>query len=329
MKSKIGRFATMVFGLAATANLALADSSYVVTFDDGNPEGFSGTATVDLENGNPYGNAHCTGSTMWLQLRTSNTGSYNPEFLGDYSQYSSVTLSFDIKINSIDSCNGCNFPLTRNFLIGLIDTDHPGNSGPAAVYYSVGELSQTNTGTWTTKQVTITNTSSTTLPPGWIGAGEQLLVSPYTISLPPGQTFASVLADVDRFEITTLEPGYFYGDNYWDVRIDNIRISKTMPSTENCCRGTTCVEVAAGACTGAVAGSNSLVVASCGAGDTTASCCYADYNHDGIQSIDDLFLYFNAYFTSSPYANMAGDAIATPTIDDLFLYINAYFGSCL
>ena len=99
-------------------------------------------------------------------------------------------------------------------------------------------------------------------------------------------------------------------------------------SNVNCCRGTTCNPVAAGTCTGVIAGSNSIVVASCGGGTAFASCCYADFNHDGIQSIDDLFLYFNAYFTSSPYANFAGDGVATPTIDDLFLYINAYFGTC-
>ena len=101
------------------------------------------------------------------------------------------------------------------------------------------------------------------------------------------------------------------------------------PTTDNCCRGTTCNPVTAGSCTGSVAGSASIVVASCGAGNTLTSCCYADYNHDGIQSIDDLFLYFNAYFTGSPYANMGGNTIDSPTIDDLFLYINAYFGTCL
>ena len=102
----------------------------------------------------------------------------------------------------------------------------------------------------------------------------------------------------------------------------------SAPTTDNCCRGTTCNPVTAGSCTGSVAGSASIVVASCGAGNTLTSCCYADYNHDGIQSIDDLFLYFNAYFTGSPYANMGGNTIDSPTIDDLFLYINAYFGTC-
>ena len=100
------------------------------------------------------------------------------------------------------------------------------------------------------------------------------------------------------------------------------------PTTQSCCRGTTCNSVPASSCTGVVAGSNSLVVTACGAGNTLAGCCFADFNHDGIQSIDDLFLYFNAYFTASPWANVGGDGVATPTIDDLFLYINAYFSTC-
>ena len=104
--------------------------------------------------------------------------------------------------------------------------------------------------------------------------------------------------------------------------------SPCVPTTENCCRGTTCNSITAGTCTGVVAGSNSLVVTSCGAGNALSTCCFADYNHDGIQSIDDLFLYFNAYFTASPWANVGGDGVATPTIDDLFLYINAYFSTC-
>ena len=70
------------------------------------------------------------------------------------------------------------------------------------------------------------------------------------------------------------------------------------------------------------------MVASCGGGNAFASCCYADFNHDGTQSIDDLFLYFNAYFTGHPLADFGGDGTSQPTIDDLFLYINAYFGTC-
>ena len=53
--------------------------------------------------------------------------------------------------------------------------------------------------------------------------------------------------------------------------------------------------------------------------------CPGDFNLDGIVSIDDLFLYFNAYFTGVPAADMNNDGLVS--IDDLFLYINFYF-SC-
>ena len=116
-----------------------------------------------------------------------------------------------------------------------------------------------------------------------------------------------------------------HGSRYW-FKITGA--DPCPPTNENCCRGTTCNSIAAGSCTGTVAGSASITVASCGSGAGLTSCCYADFNHDGTQSIDDLFLYFNAYFTGSPWANYGGDGVETPTIDDLFLYINAYFTGC-
>ena len=54
--------------------------------------------------------------------------------------------------------------------------------------------------------------------------------------------------------------------------------------------------------------------------------CPADFNEDGFLTIDDLFLYFNAYFTSVHTADFNG--VGGVTIDDLFLYINAYFVGC-
>lgn len=47
----------------------------------------------------------------------------------------------------------------------------------------------------------------------------------------------------------------------------------------------------------------------------------ADWDCNGIVSIDDLFFYFNAYFTG----NADFDANGITSIDDLFGYINAYF----
>ena len=49
----------------------------------------------------------------------------------------------------------------------------------------------------------------------------------------------------------------------------------------------------------------------------------ADFNRSGGVTIDDLFLYFNAYFQGQSAADWNGDG--TVSIDDLFLYINDWF----
>ena len=54
--------------------------------------------------------------------------------------------------------------------------------------------------------------------------------------------------------------------------------------------------------------------------------CAADFNASGTVTIDDLFLYINAYFTGAPAADFNG--VGGVTIDDLFLYFNAYFVGC-
>lgn len=54
--------------------------------------------------------------------------------------------------------------------------------------------------------------------------------------------------------------------------------------------------------------------------------CRADFNGTGGVTIDDLFLYINAYFSGAPAADFNG--VGGVTIDDLFLYINAYFVGC-
>ena len=193
--------------------------------------------------------------------------------------------------------------LTAGQLTGSIEVDYArANSGVAALFRSI-------------------DGSCGNLDPTPVVCGTDPTSVPLVIDL------NSSLADNTTYYLIVGLPGATSDD--FVISIDNLNYSGTLNTgTQTCCRGTTCNPVASGSCTGSVAGSNSLVVSSCGAGGTFASCCYADFNHDGIQSIDDLFLYFNAYFTSSPYSNVGGDGVATPTIDDLFLYINAYFGTC-
>lgn len=54
--------------------------------------------------------------------------------------------------------------------------------------------------------------------------------------------------------------------------------------------------------------------------------CPADFSRAAGVTIDDLFLYLNAWFTNSPRADF--DHASGVTIDDLFLYFNAWFTGC-
>ena len=96
-----------------------------------------------------------------------------------------------------------------------------------------------------------------------------------------------------------------------------------------CCRGTTCFPVAMGACTSTEPGVVALSVASCDQTNVPHGCCYADINHSGGVTIDDLFLFLNGWFHQSTYTNVGGDGTTSPTIDDLFLYLNLWFTGCV
>lgn len=54
--------------------------------------------------------------------------------------------------------------------------------------------------------------------------------------------------------------------------------------------------------------------------------CAADFDRNGIVSIDDLFKFFNAWFLSEIEAD--ANESNSITIDDLFFYINLYFTGC-
>ena len=64
--------------------------------------------------------------------------------------------------------------------------------------------------------------------------------------------------------------------------------------------------------------------------------CPADFDANGFHTIDDLFIYINAYFnsctgqTDAPCNGVNADfnGSGVLTIDDLFLYINAWFSGC-
>lgn len=61
-------------------------------------------------------------------------------------------------------------------------------------------------------------------------------------------------------------------------------------------------------------------------GNVHATPCIADFDDSGTPSIDDLFLYLNAWFQS----DFAADVDSQPgvSIDDLFVFLNAWFTGC-
>jgi hypothetical protein len=61
-------------------------------------------------------------------------------------------------------------------------------------------------------------------------------------------------------------------------------------------------------------------------GATASPCCLADFDKAGGRSIDDIFIYLNAWFASSEFANFAEPG--QPNIDDIFVFLNAWFAGC-
>ena len=210
----------LAIGLVSSAQGA---SNTLVGFDGGAAEGFVGNALFEPTGGNPGGAARHVTDLFFSELRTGGEGEpSNPGFLGDYSGFSSVSFSVDVKTNMLDDFAGN--PIARPVGVMLIDRDITGGSGPSGVYFELGTLGVNFTPDWTTLSVTIDDPTSTTLPPGWVGFGDE---DPVTFEpvLPAGASFASVLAGVDEFRITGAAPGFFFTFAFYDVQVDNIRVT--------------------------------------------------------------------------------------------------------
>ena len=215
---------------AALCHVAAADpTSTVVGFDDGSDGGFTGNALYTGAGGNPGGSAHHFGSFFFNDLRTGGLGEpANDAFLGDYSPFTNITLAFDIKVDSLTDFFGS--PIAREIGIRLVDRDIQGGSGASGVFFNLGAVSQATHGEWTHMSVTIADPTAGELPAGWSGFGDE---DPNTFEpiLPPGASFASVLASVDEFAISGAIPGFFFTNANFDMRIDNVEISVPAPAS--------------------------------------------------------------------------------------------------
>ncbi len=208
--------ATVVLACSFTA-AASADVT-TVTFDNG-WEGWHGTgATLVGAGGNPGAHAHTQIINFGVEYWTDS----HAAFLGDYTQYSSVTISVDVKVNEI---NFFGTPVPRNLILDLRNLDL---AQDGYLYSSVWfNLSEVEGGMdWATYSVTF-DPNSPVMPAGWGGTGAE---DPDTFMpmLPAHLTFADVMANIGQVSISTYEPGFFYSLNtYFDLQVDNIRIETT------------------------------------------------------------------------------------------------------
>jgi hypothetical protein len=59
---------------------------------------------------------------------------------------------------------------------------------------------------------------------------------------------------------------------------------------------------------------------------TRLGCCRADFNNDGNRTIDDIFIFLNAWFAQDPRTDV--DGANGVNIDDIFIFINLWFVGC-
>ncbi len=205
-----------VLAMSCAMGTTEALATAVVTFDNG-PEGWVGPVGgtfIDPEGGNPGANLHTIFSDFGITFRNST----NKDFATDYTRWPMVRLSIDLKVNRIESFGN---PVPRPWVVELRDLDDPpGNYPWVSVWLELAEIERNPE--WITYSVTILDTSSETLPPGWGGYGAE--TEEGEPILPPDRTFADVLAGIDQAVYTTFKPGFLFGQTDFDLQLDNITI---------------------------------------------------------------------------------------------------------
>ena len=279
-----GMRSVLLVGIVATlVSTASADSANnaLVTFDNGS-EGWSllGWDVTTPTGGNRGARIHWDDfiDNFWMAARSDS----HPAFIGDYTRKGPVTLSIDWQVDYIYFFFS---PVPRDLVVILYDDDEFNGAPPAAVWAHLGTLDG-NGMDWTTFSVDVTDVTSSTLPVGWNGAGDE---DPNTFEpvLPAGRTWANVLQGVDRIEFTTSVPGWFFGFTNFNVSIDNVGIAPISAE-----------------CPGDLDGSNSVDQADLGILLANFGCsgrpgaCTGDLNGDGDVNQADLGILLANFGTS-------------------------------
>jgi len=213
---------TIKTGILATAGSAglliaafAAAAPTVVTFDNG-AEGWDGNAAVEPDGGHPGANAHFLLETTGIEYRTDS----NTSFVGDFTSSALVNVGLDVKVDSITYDGG---EISRNLLVEFRSHALAQGGYPyASVWTRLGVLQASPD--WATYTVSFAPAAQA-MPAGWGGFGAE---DPTTGDpmLPPGVSFADVMAHVDELAFTTFEPGYIYGFAVFDARMDNLSIER-------------------------------------------------------------------------------------------------------
>jgi len=144
-------------------------------------------------------------------------------FIGDFSGDRNLVFGVDMNALSI-SFSG--MQVSRDVILELRDYDDPAAGMPyTSVWTTLGTIGK-GMG-WQHFSATIADPTAAALPAGWSGFG-----APDDSGLPPGRTFASVLAGVDEIRFTTLVPGWFYDYTNFNVVLDNISVSSVSAVPE-------------------------------------------------------------------------------------------------
>jgi hypothetical protein len=233
----VGLVAIALLGVPA----AQAQVPTVVTFDNGTEGWMPGgdCGTVVPTGGNPGGHWNIASVICgepnnyilqgWFML----TNDTNPAFLGDYGAKGPVRLSVDVDVTDFTYYwFGTAVEESRQVVFELIDHDiqytdpSTGYSWPwASVIYPAGYLPNRSAG-YKHFTVDIPDPHATAVPAGWVGFGGPEDPVTYMPQLPPGVTFADVLAGIDEIQIHAIEPGYFYDFGFiYDLDFDNIAIT--------------------------------------------------------------------------------------------------------
>jgi hypothetical protein len=229
-----------IFACCGLAMAAATTSAQVLLdegFENGQANGWEATGGSTLlgAGGNPgWYMGVPYGDWYWLTLSTESAG--NP-LIGNLSRHGgALEVSVDALVLQLH--NWFNEPMDPGNFPVVFQFTHAAD--PTISVYWIGPGMPAVANGWTTITCEIPDPTSTTLPPGWGGTGDED-PNTYEPILPPGYTYASVMANIGNFRVTTAQPGYFYIPSWWEAGFDNIKVSLAGGATcyANCDGSTT------------------------------------------------------------------------------------------